>query len=163
MPPVNKKSPNTLRYPTREWLGKFESWFLKFYGSKAFASRSKHLERFLEHFPGYDSLEKFTAVDVKEYVNWRLNNGCYWVAIKVEMSYVRAWFRWLIEQENLPLRQPVERMSVKDFKARYTFVYKAKKSGRSLTDIKVSPFDVWPPVGYLNYDCSAWDQGVPQN
>lgn len=99
------KTPIT--YPIREWLGKYLSWRRKLYGWKSSMYNGKRLESFFEHFPPTMGLEYFAIADLQEYRDWRRSKGVNPSTLKMELSSVKAFWRWLIEDMNLPLFNPV--------------------------------------------------------
>jgi hypothetical protein len=97
------------KYPVRYWLGKYESWLLHLYGRRSMLYNDKYLERFFSHFPEASSLEQFGTPDVEEYKRWREQEGNL-SAFKImqEIKALERFFRFLIEDNKLPLPNPAK-------------------------------------------------------
>ena len=114
------KTPIT--YPIREWLGKYLSWRRKLYGWKSSMYNGKRLEAFFDHFPPTMGLEYFAIADLQEYRDWRRSKGVNPATLKMELSSVKAFWRWMIEDMNLPLFNPVRDEPFPMRKSRLTLV-----------------------------------------
>lgn len=136
------------RFPVQEWLGKYEGWWLTMYGKKGFISTCRLLETFFGYYQAYPGLEYFTIAEVNDYFEWRLANGAKMLRMNFEMYAIRKFWRWLTEDNNLPLTNPVRRGVL-------------QKVYRSLHPLK-TPVQIPPPVLTNNYDTSSWDFGVLQ-
>jgi hypothetical protein len=97
------------KYPVRKWLGKYESWLLHLYGRKSMLYNDKYLERFFKFFPEASGLEQFGTPDVHQYKIWRENEGNL-SAFKImqEIKCLERFYRYLIEDQNLPLLNPAK-------------------------------------------------------
>lgn len=120
-----------IAYPIREWLGKYLSWRRKMYGWKSSSYQGKQLEKFFEHFPPEMGLEYFAIADLQEYQHWRLGKGVNPGTLKMELQAVKAMWRWLIEDMDLPLFNPVRdeprprrksRLTLESFKRLLEFI-----------------------------------------
>jgi len=98
-----------VKYPIRHWLGKYESWLLHLYGRKSMLYNDKFLERFFSFFPQAAGLEQFGTPDVHQYKTWRENEGNV-SAFKImqEIKCLERFFRFLIEDQKLPLSNPAK-------------------------------------------------------
>jgi hypothetical protein len=76
------------------------------YGARACQFTDAFLERFFKHFPEQSGLEQFTIADVTDYRQWRLDEGCSKSALMSELNVVKRFWRWLIEEKQLPLFNP---------------------------------------------------------
>lgn|SRR6266550_6797642 len=98
-----------IKYPVRKYLGKYESWLLHLYGRRTMLYHDKYLERFFSHFPETTGLEQFGTPDVNEYKRWReeaLNVSTF--KLMQEIKAVEKFFRFLIEDQGLPLSNPAK-------------------------------------------------------
>src|SRR5258708_7211003 len=98
-----------IKYPVREYLGKYESWLLNLYGKKSMYYHDKYLERFFSHFPKASGLEQFGTPDVYEYKCWREQaKDISPFKLMQEIKSVEKFFRFLIEDQSLPLSNPAK-------------------------------------------------------
>ena len=109
-----------IKYPIREWLGKYLSWRVKCYGWRAGRHSGIKLEKFFAHFPPQMGLEYFTIADLQEYREWRLNSGTKVGTLEIELTSVKAFWKWLIEDCQFPLFNPVRDEKIKIRKSRLT-------------------------------------------
>jgi len=96
------------RYPIKKYQGKFETWLNVLYGRKSMTYHSKFLDQFFRHFPDNSSLESFGPLDIYEYKKWREASGASYGTILQEIKAVRRFFKWTIEDQELPLSNPVK-------------------------------------------------------
>ena len=97
------------KYPVRKWLGKYEVWLLHLYGRQSMTYNDTYLERFFGHFPEATGIEQFTTPDVQQYKLWREQEGNT-SAFKImqEIKCLDRFFRYLIEDQGLPLSNPAK-------------------------------------------------------
>jgi hypothetical protein len=89
-------------------LGRYESFVLRLYGTKRFWFVEKHLEKFLSYFPPTIGAEEFTIGDINAYRLWRLEDGIAPKTLDIELRCLKDFFVWMIEDEGLPLFNPVK-------------------------------------------------------
>jgi len=94
------------RYPIKKYQGKFEAWLLVLYGRKSMRYHSKFLDRFFEYFPENIGLEQFGTADIAEYKKWREANRGTHGGILQEIKAVHRFYKWAIEDQELPLFNP---------------------------------------------------------
>src|SRR5882724_2008964 len=98
-----------IKYPVRKWLGKYESWLYHLYGRKSMLYHDKFLERFFSHFPEASGLEQFGTPDVFEYKRWREQaKDISPFKLMQEIKSVEKFYRYLIEDQSLPLSNPAK-------------------------------------------------------
>jgi len=98
-----------IKYPIRKYLGKYESFLLHLYGRNSMLYNDKYLERFFNHFPQASGLEQFGTPDVHQYKMWRENVGnISTFKIMQEIKCLERFFRFLIEDQQLPLSNPAK-------------------------------------------------------
>jgi hypothetical protein len=136
------------RFPVREWFGRYESFWLKMYGTKGFRCMDRVVDGFLGFHSAYLGLENFTMVEVTDYVQWRMKNGASPVGMIHETRLVRKFWNWCIRDKNLPLTNPVRRCMVRDL----TRLVAPKPS-------KFHKEKVLPVPATLLIDTTVWDFG----
>lgn len=119
------------RFPVREYLGKFSKWLLVMRGRSSFRSHDKVLERLFKMFPGRTGVEQFTSVDIADYRQLRLKQGISDVTLKVELSQLKGFWRWLIEDLRLPVNNPVRAFQSQCSKSQF----RTSKQFLSLTEV----------------------------
>jgi hypothetical protein len=100
--------PLTIKYPTREWLGKYESWLVVMKGGAIMRKYDRVLERFFATFPKKTNLEDITSIDAADYRVILEKKGRSPKSIKDTLSIIRMFWDWLIEDKELPLFNPVK-------------------------------------------------------
>lgn len=151
------------RFPVREWLGRYEAWWLTMYGRKGYRGTYTNLERFFGYFSAYPGLEYFSIADVTDYFEWRRRNGRNPLAVMYEAYGIKKFWKWLTEDKGLPLFNPVRKGLLHKLQRAHTDFVKAKRAGSPETQIQIAPPDVWPTIRDYNYDTSMWDFGVNQD
>lgn len=136
------------------------AWWRVMYGTKGYELMIKYLDRFFDHFEAYQGLERFTIAEVTDYVAWRLENKADPLRLLFELASVRKFWKWLTEDKNLPLTNPVRYGLVQDLQRRYALRNSPKLSGGTLAQVEVPPSDIGTPIRNGNYDTSSWDFGV---
>lgn len=92
------------RYPLREYYGKYSAWQIHYCSRDSFRDRDKVLERFFSYFPNKEGIEQFSGVDVTDYVYLRVREQKLSAStIKIEVSYISAMWKYLVEMLKLPL------------------------------------------------------------
>lgn len=145
-PYCNKKAPLPPRYPVREWLGRYEAYLLNMYGRRTYRYSYPTLEMFFEFFTSEWSLERFTIVEVSDYIQWRRRRGCTVRSCMTEVGILRKYWRWLIEERGLNLLNPVSPAHQKKLSDALIAEAKGKSSG--FTKVEVPASDERSPVYY---------------
>lgn len=130
------------RYPTREYLGKFESWLLIMKSSKTFRAYDKALERLFTMFPHRTGVEQFLSTDMADFKVIGLQNGRTLRSIEYDLRMYYIFWRWLMEDKGLPINNP----------ARAFKQWKSEPSGKSLVGLT--------EVNLLLDQCSPTDKKI---
>lgn len=99
--------PHNAKYPTREWLGKYEKWVLIMHGRWAFREVDYTLEQFFGMFPKKNSVDDFTSIDIADWKAWHLKNGSSDGYINNRLAVLRRFWIWLNEDCGLAIANPV--------------------------------------------------------
>jgi integrase len=95
-----------MSYNTRTYFGKYSA-FLSYQNRHSSIMAGAIIERFLGHFPETASLNDFTVTDLGEYIDWRLSNGCTRPSLRLELTTLNRFWKYLIETLELKLYNPV--------------------------------------------------------
>lgn len=87
-----------IKYPIRNWLGKFQKFILVTSGRMEFRRAASRLECFFDHFPTAKGLELFTVADIREYADWRLSQGTTKMHLRKELQTLSRFYRWCIDK-----------------------------------------------------------------
>jgi hypothetical protein len=142
----NKKAPLPPKFPVREWLGKYEAYLINMYGRLTYRYHYPRLERFFAFFSSEQSLEWFTAVEIADYVQWRLRCKITRNNILVDLSCIRRFFRWCIQEKGLNLLNPV--FDGHNKKLRNPSGFKPQSIGSGFTKVEIPASDERSPVHY---------------
>lgn len=80
--------------------------------------------------PKITGIEQFTSIELADYYQVRLKEGASQYTLSCEMLSFRNFWKWLIEDRQLPLNNPV-----RAFQAKRKGTFHAKKGALSLEDI----------------------------
>lgn len=141
-----KKASPPPKYSLSEWLGRYEAYLLNMYGRRTFRYHVPKLELFFDFFNNNWSLEKFTAVEVIDYIRWRQRNRVSDKSIAFELTSVRKFWAWLIDDKGLNLLNPVSRRHNKKFTD--ALISEAKSNRSGFTEVEISPTDEGSPIYY---------------
>lgn len=120
------------KYSTREYLGRFSSWLLTMKGRVAWLRYDAVIECFLSTFPEKKGIEQFTSVDIADYRQIRLKQGLGYSTLQWELILLNNFWKWLIEDEKLPVNNPVRAFK---YQLKITSKYKTNKGMLSLDDV----------------------------
>lgn len=98
----------TYPQPLAVYIGRYEQAFLlerPHRDSPRLLSRS--LWAFFSRFPKRKRPQDFWVSDAEDFKRLRLESGAKWSRVRLEMGYVRGFFKWLIEEQGLEMAQPV--------------------------------------------------------
>jgi hypothetical protein len=93
------------KFPLSVWFHKYQVWILKLYGKRRFRYAIPRLEKFFAFFPADADLKDFSITDVADYRVYRLDAGVNPASLDMELNAVRTFWKWLIEDQGLPLYQ----------------------------------------------------------
>lgn len=122
-----KKSRPIDQIPIRILQAQYEYFILKVYGRRTLKQYSDAMSEFFRVFPDRDNPEDFFRDDFQDYVIIRQREKTHPMGIAFEISVLKTFWTWMIEQKGLPLANPVsarvpryarkqkDRMSLKDF------------------------------------------------
>ena len=132
------------RFPWEKWLGRYEAYLLTLYGNRTFKYHWPTLERFFNRINPKWGLERITAMDINDYIVWREDIGVKPLTIIFEVSKLRKFWVWCIEEQGLNILSPV--LSPKNLQARYPELIKAKGDRSLLAKVEVPSMHVRPTV-----------------
>lgn len=89
-------------------LGKFSKWLIIMRGRRSWRAHDAALERLFETFPNKTGVEQFTSVDIADYWHLRRARGISDVRMSVEIQLLKFFWKWLIEDQKLPINNPVK-------------------------------------------------------
>ena len=156
-----KKPRYSPRFDRIKLQGLYEAELRILYAPATAIWYSRDLERFFRHFESYKGLEEFSIADVTDYANWRIDNGAKLAWLLKELQIVRAFWRWLIENKELPLVNPVKPSYRQDLKKRHALFMETKPSGKTFAEIETTAFDERSPIeDFTYYDTETWLYGI---
>lgn len=92
---------NKRHYGIRHFLGLYQKWFLELYGSKRFRHEIVTIENFFDSFPKKRYLSQFRREHIHDWAVERKRQGFAPSTIAIELSRVRKFWNWCIENHNL--------------------------------------------------------------
>lgn len=96
------------REPLGGLIGRYEAKVVANQKNKWSMRRADRcLKMFFGKFPKKSAPEQFSLADAEDYRVWRAEEGATYLTVRTELGYVRAFFKFLVEEvpgfENFPI------------------------------------------------------------